>query len=316
MLATPSILVEWETEAACTRARVIAGLTELRRQLAELQPEFAAPAETIVCHDPDEAGRASLLAALAAAGGRDLWPGSLRLVSPPRRVGYYQKKNFASGFAGNPIIVFLDSDLNIEPGWLEALLKPFGDSRVSVLVGHTHLEARTRFERAVALFWLFGPRRPEPRLRTTPSLVANNCAFRRGLFARFPFPQLPTFRQACADLSWRLSASGFVLYQELGARASHPPPRGAFFLVRAFEAGRDQHYLDDRGGGASLGRCRGQFAKDLNQAARRISMRRNALQADALDAAAGRVLGCLYCSVKAAGYLAALARPVRAESRR
>jgi hypothetical protein len=45
-------------------------------------------------------------------------------------------------------------------------------------------------------------------------------------------------------------------------------------------------------------------------------MRRNALQADALDAAAGRVLGCLYCSVKAAGYLAALARPVRAESRR
>jgi hypothetical protein len=311
MLPTPSILIEWETGPACRPQRPRRGLAELRRQIQDLGGSVAAPVETVICRDPDRASAESLAAALADTGGADTWPGVLRVVASAVPLPYYQKKNHAAARASHDLILFLDSDVVIEPGWLQAMVAPFRDWRVAALVGHTHLEAGSRFERAVALFWLFGPRRPYPGLGTAPSLVANNCAFRRALFRRFPFPVLATYREACAELSRQLVAAGVVIHQQVGARASHPPPRGGFFFRRAMEAGRDRCLLDAREGRSGFGRCLAHAWRDLRQVLRRVRARRRPLRADAADVLAGLLLGAAYGGVKAVGYLAARTRHAR-----
>ena len=200
-LPAPSIIIEWETGLECAGGRVHACLGALAGQLAELGPRFAAPAQTIISHHPAQVPEAVIREAVARAAG--VWPGILRIVASPgpRPLHYYQKKNFGFGFATGDVVIFLDSDVNPEPGWLRSLLEPFNDYRKAVVVGHTHLVARTFYERAMALCWIFDTRIQEDRVEPHHRLLSNNNAFRRAVFARFPFQDLPTYRVSCGELS-------------------------------------------------------------------------------------------------------------------
>jgi len=303
LLPAPSIVVEWETGEECGGGRARRCLAELNRQMWAARDAFAAAPELILVSDATDEARAE-----AAEAARPLrWPGRFEIAEAPRRLDYYQKKNFGFARSRGELVLFVDSDLAPEPGWLEAMTRPFADPARSVVVGLTHFETGTLYERAVALFWIFDTRCPEDMLRPTRRLVSNNIAFRRPLFAALPFPDRPTYRGQCSELGATLAALGIVLYEATAARAAHPAPAGLrAFAARAFRAGRDAcayGALEDR---LAPGTWRAEWRRDLAAVRARIAQRSPAIGAGPASRAAALLLGSLYYSIKAAGFLTKL----------
>ena len=293
---TVSIVLEWETMLEQSRERGEACLASLRSQVEQFPG-----AQTIVCFDAADVDEASVR---DVVGGR--WPGPLVVAGTSASLDYYGKKNHGFTLALGDIVVFVDSDLILEPDWLRNLIEPFADFRRSVVVGRTHLETRTLYERAVALFWIFDPRLSGEGIRPTSRLVSNNVAFRRALFARFPFPDRPTFRGQCSELASTLRGLGIELYEQPSARACHPAPDGARrFLARAYAAGADHAFYDDLEGSASLRRGVANLRTDLCHVRERVRTRASMLEADRPSRVAAHLLGLAYYLTKAAGYGAA-----------
>lgn len=309
MLPAPSIIVEWETGRECGGGRAEACLAGLNRQMWEERAAFAAPPELILVFDPLEVDSSEVEAAAAAAGADRGWPGRLDVAASPRRLDYYQKKNFGFARARGDVAIFIDSDLVAEPGWLRALVAPFADPAKSVVVGRTHFETGTLYERAMALFWIFDERIAQDRLRPTRRLVSNNIAFRRPLFAALPFPDRPTYRGQCSALGARLNGLGIVMYEATAARAVHPAPAGArAFAARAAHAGGDTAAHGAMEGRVGRLEPLREWRRDLASVRRRIAARSPVLGAGAGTRAAALALGALYYSIKAAAYLAGTAR--------
>jgi glycosyltransferase involved in cell wall biosynthesis len=309
MLPAPSIVVEWETGQECGGDRALACLAGLNRQMWEERSAFEKPPELILVFDPLEAEREAVERAAAAAAPRG-WPGRFEIAAAPRPLDYYQKKNFGFRRSLGEVAIFIDSDLVAEPGWLRALVAPFADPARSVVVGRTHFETGSLYERAMALFWIFDARIGEDALRPTRRLVSNNIAFRRPLFAALPFPDRPTYRGQCGELGAKLSGLGIVMYEATAARAVHPAPAGArAFAARAAHAGGDTAAygaLEGRSGRLEPLR---EWRRDLASVRRRIAERSPVLGARAGTRAAALALGTLYYSIKAAAYAAGRARP-------
>ena len=78
-------------------------------------------------------------------------------------------------------------------------------------------------------------------LRPGTRFFANNVAFRKALFVRYPFPQQRgTFRGACRNLVELLDREGVVGCTNPAARVAHPPPNGLrHLLFRGLLQGRD-----------------------------------------------------------------------------
>jgi len=314
MLPAPSIIVEWETGQECGGGRALACLAELNRQMWEERGAFAAPPELILVYDPLEADRPAVEAAAAAAAAARGWPGRLEIAASGQRLDYYQKKNFGFARARGEIILFVDSDLAPEPGWLGALTRPFADPARSVVVGRTHFETGTLYERAMALFWIFDERLERDEVRPTPRLVSNNIAFRRPLFAALPFPDRTTYRGQCSELGARLSGLGIRMYEATGARAVHPAPAGVrAFAARAFRAGLDSAAYRALEGPIGAGEWLSEWRRDRAAVRGRIRARAPAIGAGAGSRAASALLGALYYSIKASGFLTRTVRgPARA----
>lgn len=245
-LPAVSIILEWETVLEGGMDRVRRGLREMSRQLTELLPRMEGRPEVIVCHDPHVISPAELTTLLEqTAGFAGDWGGDFRLCPVAPQADYYDKKNLGALESRNGILLFFDTDLLPEAGWLESLLVPFLDWKISVVVGATHLDHARTYDMAVALFWIFHPSQPAGTLRPTKRLVSNNIAFRRKVFERFPFPHRPTHRGQCTELGLQLMATGITMYEQTGARASHPPPPGVSgFVTRAWAAGQDDYFYD------------------------------------------------------------------------
>ncbi|HEX8381343.1 MAG TPA: glycosyltransferase [Allosphingosinicella sp.] len=309
MLPAPSIIIEWETGQEGHDGRSVACLAELGRQMREERSAFAAPPELILVFDPRQAPRREVEAAAAAAAGPSGWPGRLEIAAAPPGCDYYGMKNHGFARASGDIVLFLDSDLLPEPGWLRALAAPFADPARSVVVGRTHFETGTLYERAVALFWIFDERLAADEVRPTARLVSNNIAFRRPLFAALPFPTRSTYRGQCSELGAKLTRLGIVMYEATAARAVHPAPAGLrAFAARAAHAGRDscvQAAIEGLGGRFEALRA---WRRDLASVRRRIAHRAPAVGAGAGSRASALALGALYYSIKAAAWFAEASR--------
>ncbi len=249
----------------------------LRRLAEEVRQEAArglvSPVELIVC--VEDVALEECREVVREALGRDAGLFELRLL--PARGEYYELKNLATAAAGGELIVFLDSDVIPEEGWLGHMLAPFADPEIAVVVGNTSVELTSTYSRAFALTWMFPLRSSSDEVGPVTSFYANNLAFRRQVAARNAFPSIPeTSRGACQVLARDMRRRGVRMVSAGGARAAHPAPAGLDeFFLRALSRGRDRLVLFVEPGRA--GTWRGtwaRFRRDMTTSVRAISQRR------------------------------------------
>ena len=242
-----SVVIEWENVLLAEMDRCRRMLRELRRQILELNSPVSTPVEfeIIVVFNQEIVAAPVVENELAQV----FLPGDTNIrsrLTAATGLNYYDLKNFGAERSGGDIIVFLDSDVIPEPGWLKNLLVTFDHPAVEVVAGNTFLDLSDFLGRAMALSWFFPLRATEAVLKETPHFFANNVAFRKTTFERFPFPKMQpgATRGSCVQLAENLRQAGKKIHLHLGAQVSHPPPNGwHHFFIRGFAAGRDELLL-------------------------------------------------------------------------
>lgn len=298
-----SIVVEWENARLAEAQRPSAMLAELARQLDALADADGRPVELVLLHNPHVIEHAALAAIIDTVRRRNGWAAEIRLIASAGR-SYYEQKNLGVERTQGDLVLFLDSDVVPEPGWLAKLLSCFDDPAVSVVCGSTYVVLDGLYERAVALFWLFPLRPEEERLEEAKSFYANNVAFRRELIAANPFPSLPTFRGQCRMLSQTLRERGVRIWRHTGARVSHPPPSGVrHFVARALCEGHDEAVRDRARGRSPAARGLKEFGRRMRYASGRIASDREAVGLSPAGAVAAWGLALAYYGLKLGGRL-------------
>lgn len=306
----PSIVVEWDNALLSGNSRAFSALSILNQQLWDAEGRLTGKADVVVTFDPSEADEALIRREIARIGGDRGWPGFLTVTAVPPGTKYYGHKNFGFRLTRNDIVIFLDSDLLPESGWLEEMVKPFADYRHSVVVGNTYMDFDSFYARCVGLFWIFETRSTERALGVTDWLVSNNIAFRRALFERLPFPDRPTFRGQCSELGRLLAAKGIPLYRNPAAQAAHPPPNGAkHFIERASYSGHDECSYRRLSGSVDLAAAWTRFRFDLGVVGQRIARRAPIIGAGPGTRFAARVLGAAFYLIKFTAYALTILSP-------
>jgi glycosyltransferase involved in cell wall biosynthesis len=232
-----SIVIEWENAGRIGAERAGRMLRALHSQFAELGAGAGGGHEIILLHDPRTVRRDVLVESLHEAGAD--WPAEIIYAAVPGH-GYYRQKNAGAALARNDIIIFLDSDVVPEPGWLRGLAGPLGSPDVDVVCGNTYVDPDSFYAAAMALGWIFPLRSTEHGLVRSQSFCANNFAIRRAVFARHPFPETGQYRGQCGFLAEDLIGSGHNIYLNRDAQVAHPPPYGLKqFVIRALWGGYD-----------------------------------------------------------------------------
>lgn len=232
-----SILLEWDNPRRSNRHLPPETLRRLAAQAARLDRRL----ELLVGHG-DDVPPAEIDAALIEADvARHLPVDAVRRV-PTGAVRYYEIKNALAEEATGDLLVFVDSDVLPEDGWLPAILAPFEGPDCHVVCGQTYVGPLDSFyDRAIASIWFFPPRRDGDEIVAVDHFYANNVAFRREVFLAHRFDVQPDrFRGQCLDLARRLRADGVEIHRTLAAATMHPPPEIPGDLVsRALLDGSD-----------------------------------------------------------------------------
>ena len=148
----------------------------------------------------------------------------MRLLPAPG-ASYYQQKNTGAAAATGDVVVFLDSDVVPEEGWLESILRPFALPWVRCAAGNSYVDTGSVYGKAFALTWFFPLRDHDGRRGLVAHFYANNVAFRRDFFLARGFADDGGLaRGACRRLAESIRAEGHKIAYDGAARVSHPPP--------------------------------------------------------------------------------------------
>jgi hypothetical protein len=234
-----SIVVEFENAT-------LHGLEELMELGAELKRQVLSTSDIgkleLLCAYPGgdiSPELSSLRATVAAIRNEMAGLMDVRLLELPNR-RYYELKNDAARQATNDILVFLDSDIIVQPGWLRELLEPFDDPDTQISLGLTSFLPENFLSRTFALVWFFPIQKDDPETLQKRALVANNIAFRRDWFLQNPYPENDGFKVSCTIHAKKV--------EKQGIKVARPPAIGLhrfwadgldFLLWRALVAGRD-----------------------------------------------------------------------------
>lgn len=222
-----TLVIEWDNVALAGASRAHSMLDALRGEIR------ACPKSVEVLLVYDAAQPAPDVKPLR------LEPGVRLVAAPGSR--YYELKNRGAAESRGEIVVFLDSDVIPEPGWLKEILAPFEDPAVRCVAGQAYIDPRDMYSKAFALFWFFPLRSGSNALRPASNFWANNVAFRRETLLTHPFPAIQgSSRGSCLLLAEQLSASGVTIWSTSAARVSHPAPQRNLFVRRALAQGRDR----------------------------------------------------------------------------
>jgi glycosyltransferase involved in cell wall biosynthesis len=158
-------------------------------------------------------------------------------------------KNEGAKLARGEIVVFLDSDVIPDDGWLINLVDPlFENKDIKVLAGNTYLDYQSLKSKAFALAWFFNLRADENYIGIrNQGFQANNVAFRKDIITAYRFPAMPegVTRKSCVMLAKQLEGEGIPIWTNTGAQVSHPVPNGFYhFFIRALAQGRDTLLYD------------------------------------------------------------------------
>jgi hypothetical protein len=241
-----------------------------------------------------------------------------KLALPSLR--YYELKNAGAAAATREILVFLDSDVIPEDGWLDTLLAPFADSKTVAVNGHTYLGHHGFVSRVFALMWVFPLRQDRPREVMRRSLNANNCAFRQNWFTTHCFPEHPGFKVSCSLLAVRMREEGVDL-ERVPAFARHEPLAGwRFLLWRAVVGGRDDdsRYATLRSARKDkrVVRAGTRWIKQNLRSARRIALQHRSVGMPVYEVPLALLLAWAYYSVSFVSQLSAALSGPRQEPER
>jgi hypothetical protein len=283
-------------------------LRELLSQTAQLRAGMRSRPELIILHEPS-VPRSVIDEALRRATAGAEGPFDVRIVGTSGS-SYYDQKNIGARLASRDYVLFVDSDVVPEPGWLAALLSSLGP-RVRIVGGSTYVDPKSFFGRAFALFWFFPPRLEAAGLKRSGFFYANNVLFERNLFLAYEFPDLPLYRGHCTALAEKLRRSRIPLFMRLDARVSHAPPSPREFIHRALSEGHDvavRAHLQGESSGSGARELRRQF-QNLRK---RVNIRRDHLKLPAKETAVALSLASAYATLRFVGQQLAARSPERA----
>jgi hypothetical protein len=272
-----SIIVEWENTRLNGIPRAWALLEVLGRQwqgIVErrypemLPPEGAAFLERLDTRPELIVTSGEVLSEASKQEVRERAPKAFDLgIYVAAGCEYYPLKNLGASHATGDLLLFVDSDVLPDEGWLAHLLGSFAGPDVHVVSGQTYVGPSDVFSRAFALGWTYELRDVSRRFEPCRKFYGNNVAFRAEVFPKDGFPPLgPRTRGASSQLRAKLNEGGIDVWQNSRAGVDHPAPSSWRHLaVRALAHGRD-HYMND-----STQRHLGGLRRSLGVAARRLS---------------------------------------------
>lgn len=227
-----SFIVEWDN----TRYYAIQRARRMLHRLVRQVKTITRRAEILLLFDEMETASAHVEAAADDVARQAAGAVDVRTI-PVRGLRYYQLKNHGAKHARGSMLVFIDSDVLPEDGWLTHLLASLDDSSVDLVIGGTYVQTDTLYSKIFALGWYYPERTAQDSLTTTTSLWVNNLAVRRATFEKHPFPESrELYIQQTPDYAEQLQAAGVIIYLNQQARVAHPPPR---FWRSALIAGHD-----------------------------------------------------------------------------
>jgi Glycosyl transferase family 2 len=186
---------------------------------------------------------------------------------------YYELKDEAARRSRGDILLFADSDILPEAGWLRALVTSFDDPGVEVVLANAYVDSDTLYGKTFALAWYFPLRSDDGAIRRTNHTFVNSIAFRRDVYWRHPFPRArEQYIGQCLSLMEALRRDGIDVYMNPSARVAHPPPT---FLRSAFIRGHDAVVRDRRAGERRLRSSYWRLRTDLGGALGRIARDRD-----------------------------------------
>ncbi|MGE3875190.1 MAG: glycosyltransferase [Parvibaculaceae bacterium] len=237
------IVVGWENAARSRQD----GIPLLFSVLSKDAESLGEPIEILVLFDPEQADREELHSLIASHVHTE--PGRVSVeVHGVADKRYYDLKNAGAVKSRGDIIVFADSDIVPEPGWLRALVGHLDENPdVGLVAGYSYISPTGFIDRAFAAGRFF-PLRADCTETSEPAdfLFADNCAYRRNVFLAHPF-RVETnsrTRAACRRQLHELRKGGIRTVNSARALASRPAPK-VFrnIVVGALAEGRD-HVLE------------------------------------------------------------------------
>jgi hypothetical protein len=305
MFSKVALIVEWDNARLSEVDRARQMLVQVGEQVAEVARSTNATFDLLLIYDPEEVPRETPETVVRNSLDATRWPGKIELIEV-HGLSYYDQKNYGVSRTDADVIVFVDSDVVPDEGWLPRLMEAMKDPNVQIVSGETYLSTDSFADRVFAGFWLFDAKKPATGLYEARNFYANNVAIRGELIRANPFPTLASYRGQCAALAHALRDKGVKLYRDSRARVSHPPPEGfSHFVNRAICHGHDIMVLGrDKSHGwlrsnplASLGR----FAQDVVNTPRTILKRRQAAGLGPAEMAAAFGVSVAYSTLKLAG---------------
>lgn len=160
---------------------------------------------------------------------------SLRIVTLRERRGASAARNRGIEAAAGELVLFVDSDCTVEPEWLTAMKRAFGEQPWAAASGCVREPAA----RNIAELAYAGSCRITTHPWSGPGLVGCNMAIRRSVALRIPFDEaLPIYGEE-DDLARRLRASGQAIgYVPEGIVWHRHPMTVAAYLSQAVRHGR------------------------------------------------------------------------------
>lgn len=141
-------------------------------------------------------------------------------VPAPAELSYYQRKLHGLSHASGDVVAFLDADVRVAPGWLEAMVTPFLEhADVAAVQGETRFRESFLSRMWDAVWWAraYEPEGPLDRI-----YAVNHIAFRRRVLEAHAYDDAQSSRGAWERIvSRRLRAAGHTIWLTPRARIVH-----------------------------------------------------------------------------------------------
>lgn len=241
-LPAVTFIIEWENAIDVEDEWTAKAMLALEREMREVAPRMPQKPRVMYLYDRNEVvpGTVEKVIDEVAPGLKDV--ADLEVI-PTDGLTYYKLKNYGIARSTTELSVMVDSDAGPQPGWLDALLRPFADPEVMAVGGFTVLGHETLLDKTMALSWVFNLPSEREKTEKRTKIHVNNCAVRTDFFRANPFPDLPAFKKQCVFWLNGIRQRGYKYVRTADAMAIHAPHPGWSFLAwRAWTGGFDSDF--------------------------------------------------------------------------